>query len=670
MYAIRILRWLTFADRPLTLDEIAEVVAIDVDRDAQFDKEEVLEDPLDVLDICSGLVSITTHVINDKLGITKQVAMLAHYSVKEYLLSARIRTGQAARYSMHPQVCHSIIAKASLGYLLQIQDQQLVDKALQSRKLARYAAEYWMSHAEQSADYAPETATVALKLLSVENPAYLNWIRIFDPERPWDEPDLAKSPKEIALPLYYAALFGLSDVLKLLLDQGADVNARSGQYGNALQAASGGGHERSVRLLLAGGAHVNAKSPSCGNALQAASEGGHEQVVKLLLDSGAYVNAQGGPYGSALESAIGNDHFTIVKLLLDAGADVAVANYDGWTPLNYASDKGYFDIVIQLLKHGADVSIANTEGWTPLNCASDRGHLEIVKVLIENDADISTASNSGWTPLISASDSGHLDIVKLLLEKGADPAVANHDGWTPVIAAASRGHLGVVKLLLQSPQTSLTSRTIVGHTALFRAAANNHLGIVDLLLENGADPKIEDAYGETAASRAASCGHNCILQRLLSVPGIDLDSRDRYGRTLLWWAAACGKVATVRLLTLKHHSNPSIADNCGRTPLMVALKKGHTIMTKLLPSDSGDAASESEDLHTRPVDSSDEQSNILCDICTVRTLPTDFHYHCTVCTNGNWDICAECRKLGMNCMDASHVLVKRTMKGGIWVDVP
>jgi ankyrin repeat protein len=82
-------------------------------------------------------------------------------------------------------------------------------------------------------------------------------------------------------------------VVQLLLEKGAEVengaevNAQDGLYGNALQAASAGGHEKVVQLLLEGGAKVNAQGGLCGNALQVASAGGHEKVVQLLLEKGA-----------------------------------------------------------------------------------------------------------------------------------------------------------------------------------------------------------------------------------------------------------------------------------------------------------------------------------------------------------------------------------------------
>jgi hypothetical protein len=147
-YAIRALRWLAFSDRPLTIDEVAEVVAIDVARDPAFDREEVLEDPLEALNICSCLITIVTDNSDRRLHSTKKVVVLAHYSVKEYLVSNRIQQGQARRYSMQAAACHSVIAQACLGYLSQFQKPECMSEdTLNKCKLAQYSAEFWASHA-------------------------------------------------------------------------------------------------------------------------------------------------------------------------------------------------------------------------------------------------------------------------------------------------------------------------------------------------------------------------------------------------------------------------------------------------------------------------------------------------------------------------------------------
>jgi ankyrin repeat protein len=121
-------------------------------------------------------------------------------------------------------------------------------------------------------------------------------------------------------PLYVAVEWRNNVVVELLINKGADVNAQGGHYGNALQAASCGGHKEIVTLLVEKGADVNAQGGHYGNALYAASWGGHKEIVTLLVDKGADVNAQGGKYCNALQAASGRGHKEIVTLLVDKGA--------------------------------------------------------------------------------------------------------------------------------------------------------------------------------------------------------------------------------------------------------------------------------------------------------------------------------------------------------------
>jgi ankyrin repeat protein len=108
------------------------------------------------------------------------------------------------------------------------------------------------------------------------NIAYANWIRMFDMEtgRPF-ESVLGASRAPILSPLCYAARFGSSKVVNMLLQSDMDVNACGGLYGNALAAASSGGHEQIVKHLLKTRADVNALGGQHGSALHVASENGH-----------------------------------------------------------------------------------------------------------------------------------------------------------------------------------------------------------------------------------------------------------------------------------------------------------------------------------------------------------------------------------------------------------
>ena len=154
-------------------------------------------------------------------------------------------------------------------------------------------------------------------------------------------------------PLLLASAEGQEQTVKMVLDEGTDVNAQGEYYGNALQAASERGDKEMAMLLLDKGADVNAQGGLFGNALQAASERGDKEIAILLLDKGADVNAQGGRYGNALQAASARGHKEMAMLLLDKGADVnAQGGYYG-NALQAASAGEHKDIVMLLRDKGA-----------------------------------------------------------------------------------------------------------------------------------------------------------------------------------------------------------------------------------------------------------------------------------------------------------------------------
>jgi hypothetical protein len=122
VYSLQILRWLTFSARPLLVEEVAEALAIDVNRNPAFDREEVLEDPLDALKICSSLVTIATEQessserafdlesVDSHSSPKRKILLLAHYSVNEYLISKLICQRKVARYSIQSVTYNEFIA--------------------------------------------------------------------------------------------------------------------------------------------------------------------------------------------------------------------------------------------------------------------------------------------------------------------------------------------------------------------------------------------------------------------------------------------------------------------------------------------------------------------------------------------------------------------------------
>jgi ankyrin repeat protein len=420
--ALKVLQWLSFSSRPLRIEEVAEVVAVDQGSDPQFDSERRLSEPHDLLIICSSLVTIsstTLELANGTLEETEELR-LAHFSVKEYLLSERIRAGPASKFHILEIPAHLSIAQTCLAYLLQFnKPNSLTPNTSQEYPLTRYAAKYWAKHAKaRDASEAP-LDLLTTKLFGLEKDCFLNWIRMYDPDLPWAEPDFSREVESIAPQLYYASLLGLNQVVQWLLERGVDINAQGGRLFSALQAASFYGHVQVVQQLLERGANINAQGGHIGNALQAASLEGHDQVVQQLLEWGADINAHGAE-GSALLGASFNGNDQVVQQLLKWGADVN--NQGGYfgNALQAASLKGRDQIVQWLLESGANVNAQGGFYGSALQAASRWGHDQIVQRLLESGASVNTQGGQYGNALWAASVNGHNQVIQRLLEWGAD----------------------------------------------------------------------------------------------------------------------------------------------------------------------------------------------------------------------------------------------------------
>ena len=143
--------------------------------------------------------------------------------------------------------------------------------------------------------------------------------------------------------LHLAAENGHADVVKILVDEGADVAAAYRQSGGsmsgstALHWAARLGHEGVVTILLDAGADVDAKKRWGGTALHDAARGGHVGVLRILLDVGADLAAIDFE-DTALFMAVNESDPVVVRMLLEAGADVAAKDATGRSALTRASE--------------------------------------------------------------------------------------------------------------------------------------------------------------------------------------------------------------------------------------------------------------------------------------------------------------------------------------------
>ncbi len=297
----KILRWLTFSARPLELEELAEVVAIDFEETPKFDPERRFTDIQDILEPCSSLIStvgntcrIPKLVYLDENGVQQGTddesdpvyVRLAHFTVKEFLLSQRIRQGTGRIYGLEEINSNRLIAEDCLAYLLHITPLEPLDSAyIGSYPLAHYAASNWYEHTCMAVDSNGRTNASIMELFGPKKIAALNnWIRLYNFEILCPEPYVNSGDN--AHPLYFSSLLGLSWTVNWLTERGADVNARCGKHGNALCAATWGGHQQVVRLLLSKGASVNQLGGHYGNALQTASWLGDGNLYAYFVNTG------------------------------------------------------------------------------------------------------------------------------------------------------------------------------------------------------------------------------------------------------------------------------------------------------------------------------------------------------------------------------------------------
>jgi hypothetical protein len=349
--ATRILQFLTYSKRPLSIKEAVDAIAVNTEGDQYFNPRHRMPDPQEITCFCSSLVVLasTTH---DSYEENKEdmKLQLAHFSVKEYLTSERLDKDVA--HNFQEVAAKASIATVCLAYLLHLDQDIPINKIRETFPLAKYSARYWMSHAVVAEGKDGKLQGFIEKLFCHHRNSYWNCYSLYQPDRPWDN-GLAERRGSLSPALYYASFGGLVKAVQYILSEGADVNAQGGYYGNALQAASLRGYKKIVELLLKEGADVNTQGGYYGSALQAASARGHKKIVELLLKEGADVNAQGGYHGSALQAASAEGYEKIVELLLKEGADVNAQGGEYGNALQAALDGGYEKIIELLLKKGA-----------------------------------------------------------------------------------------------------------------------------------------------------------------------------------------------------------------------------------------------------------------------------------------------------------------------------
>ncbi|XP_046405893.1 uncharacterized protein LOC124170897 isoform X3 [Ischnura elegans] len=413
-------------------------------------------------------------------------------------------------------------------------------------------------------------------------------------------------------PLMEASSAGHVEVVRLLINHGADVNAQSSSGNTPLMYACAGGHEEVVRVLLSANAKVEDHNENGHTPLMEAASAGHVGVAKILLEHGAGINTHSNEFKeSALTLACYKGHLDMVRFLLEAGADQEHKTDEMHTALMEASMDGHVEVARLLLDSGAQVNMPTDSFESPLTLAACGGHVDLAMLLIERGANIEEVNDEGYTPLMEAAREGHEEMVVLLLSQGANINAQTEEtqetaltlaccggflevadilikaggdielgASTPLMEAAQEGHLDLVRYLLQS-NGNVRAQTQTGDTALTYACENGHTDVADLLLTYQADLEHESEGGRTPLMKACRAGHLCTVQFLIS-KGADVNKQTTNNdHTPLSLACAGGHLAVVELL-LAHSADPfhKLKDNS--TMLIEAAKGGHTSVVQLL----------------------------------------------------------------------------------------
>jgi len=422
-HALRLLQCVTVAIRPLRVEELAEVLAVDFDA-ARNGGIPILkpdwrwsDQHQAVLSTCSSLIAI----VDDG---DSQVVQFSHFSVKEFLTSDRLAcsSGDVSRYHILLSPAHTILAQACLGVLLRLDEHITKDNA-SDIPLAFYSARHWVDHARFE-DVSSHIQDVMEYFFDAEKPHWAAWHRVYDiDDQNWwnftDSSSVILNP----IPLYYAALCGFDDLAEhLVVKHPEHVNARGGQLVTPLVAALHQSHFLVADLLHGYGADVNVRGEGEQTPLLAASQGGLIDIIRWLLDHGADVNAQNDYRNTALTYIDIIGFPEISRMLREHHADVNIRLQGGRTALHRASvakdNQDMLRIMQLLLDNGADPNARDDGGCTPLH-DSIFGTVEGSRLLLDHGANIDAEDNNGSTPLREALWRGHHEIAEFLTGRGA-----------------------------------------------------------------------------------------------------------------------------------------------------------------------------------------------------------------------------------------------------------
>ena len=323
--------------------------------------------------------------------------------------------------------------------------------------------------------------------------------------------------------LNLAARKGHTDVVKFLLDQGANLVGGDGKESPIVEAARGG-HLETVKVLCvysrkAFGTVPKGSWAALREAAQLRDDNTYEEkgaeMAEFLLSMGVDPNPPENAESPLQEAALRN-HTKMTTLLLKHGAKPYLEDrmkYNALTAaIKYKSAK---TAAILIKAEIPDPAIRTAYIQDALEYAARVGNREMVLLVLESgpdDVNVNVKDWRGETPLVLAIYKPDVPTARLLLRRGARQDIPDRNGQLPLLLAAEKGFDTLVREMLKMEKKP-DVKNEKGDTALCLAAAAGYHKVVKVLLDAGADQELGNRFGDTAMDLAEEKG----LKKVIAV---------------------------------------------------------------------------------------------------------------------------------------------------------
>jgi ankyrin repeat protein len=335
-----------------------------------------------------------------------------------------------------------------------------------------------------------------------------------------------------------------------------DLRLEDSQNYTPLRLAAYYGQMKIVEMLLEGGAEINAKDKNGWTALRwAAQHRGHKGIVELLVRNKASLETPAmndlDQKWTLLRWAAAEGREPFIQLLIKKRVDLNDTNSEGWTAIRWAVEYGHGMTAWLLMQARADVNKPDRKGFTPLHSAAENWQKttdkSLIWLLLENGADIHARTILGLTALHIAASLGHTSLAWLLLEKGANLMERDVNQRTALHCAIIEGQISVARLLIERDERLIGAIDDEKRTGLHVAASSGSFPIVLLLVNSGAAIDALDREGYTPLHRAVSQQHHDVVAFLVG-RGADINIPNNKRWTAMHSAVATGSQALVEAL--------------------------------------------------------------------------------------------------------------------------